>query len=370
MAKKSDPVIHVIELDLRDGRFQSGVLRYLDILRDHYPENIRTMRILGVFSPDIRDVRIESDGDDVVFSYPMGFPAASIFDAVFAFVAPRLASMKNIIVKSNCLGAEPLAYMIRARIYCRTMAVLHCLPTAGAPAMPGVDPLFNMDYVVSVCDAACSWLDQIKNTRPRVVIPNGIERPALRNRRKSDDVFRFIFPGGFAQHKGFAKIIPAIAQVAAQHKIEVTVVGGGAPDDAMRQQMANLPIKRLGLAKPADMDALYAMADAVLIASQSEACSFAGIEAMANNLPVVMTNAAGLCEMFGDAAMTVPMTDKFEIDTDAYARAMTQLITSSRTRMRLAVAGYARYLSRYTAKKMTAATVDLYRRLVAAGGPD
>ncbi len=55
------------------------------------------------------------------------------------------------------------------------------------------------------------------------------------------------------------------------------------------------------------MKEYYDSADCALFASRSESCSFAGIEAMANNLPIISTDAPGLTEMFGNAALFVKM---------------------------------------------------------------
>ncbi len=216
-----------------------------------------------------------------------------------------------------------------------------------------------------MCGCAQSFLDAVQNTRPVTVIYNGIERPTGAPNKKTDDVFRFVWVHGWAPHKGLVQIIPAIAQIASQHKIEVLVLGGGAPDDKIRAQIADLPIRQIGLVTdPAELNKYYQMADCALFASPSEACPFAGIEAMANQLPIISTDAPGLTEMFGRAAVWVPLNEQRQVNADAYATQMRRMITDGRLRTRCAVLGYGRYLERYTVKKMARDTLRLYNRLI------
>lgn len=225
-----------------------------------------------------------------------------------------------------------------------------------------------MDHIISVCESALPWLQSVGNTRPVSIIYNGINRPPISKAgTDNNDTFRFIFANGMAPHKGFAKIVPAIRRVAMHHKIEVLVLGGY--DDAGRKILddnKDLPIKYVGLVtNDSEIGKYYQQADCALFASYSEACSFAGIEAMAYNLPIISTNAPGLYEMFGaQGALYVAMDGNGDINTDEYAAHMIQIIENKRLRTKLAVATYARYLQRYTAKKMAGNTLKLYYDLL------
>ncbi|MDE6477874.1 MAG: hypothetical protein K2L94_01340, partial [Alphaproteobacteria bacterium] len=239
--------INVLEIDSWDTRFQSGVARYMDVLNAHMPPNVRTWRILFHYNSHVTDVRIIPEQSELHVWHPVGFPQATLYEAIMGIWGTHLAGLPNLIVKCNCLGAENLAYLIRGRIHCRVIGVLHCVPpTPQVPAGVGVyNPYFNMDWIVSVCDAAKSFLGGVRNTRPVTVIYNGIDRPTT-NRPKSDGVFRFIWVHGWAPHKGLAQIIPAIAEIASPHKIEVLVLGGGEPDENSRKQIADLPSRQIG----------------------------------------------------------------------------------------------------------------------------
>lgn len=359
--------INIIELDSRDARFQTGIARYMDILTRHMPINIHTLRVIFYRSPQYRDIKITSDDTTVSVYVPADFPERMLHSAVLAMLMPRISGMQNIIVKSNCLGCEALAYLIRNQVYCRTIGVLHCLPHLAVPPspLPPVSPFYNMDHIILVCDAGREYLNLVKNTRPFSIIYNGIAKPKITVKKPNDGVFRFIFANGLAAHKGLSRIIPAIKMVAARNEIEVMVIGGGELNEKFKAEISDLPIKIIGLVNNADeMAKYYEMADCALFASFSEACSFAGIEALAYNLPIVSTDAVGLVEMFGDAALYAKSDNNRFLDATEYAAQMQRVITERRLRTKLGVRAYARYLDRYTAQRMVRDTIKLYNKII------
>ncbi len=368
---KKKKIINVIEIDGRDARFQSGIERYVSILSSQMPEYVKVLRIIFYWSPEFKDIQIKQSAEEISVYHPLGYPGHILFDAVIAFVGARFSQMENIIFKSNCIGFEPLAYMLRSRFYSKAIAVLHCLPhrsngVTGQFSFPNTDPFFNMDHVILVCDHGKEFLDGVKCRRNSSVIYNGIEPPKKNLKNKPDDgVFRFIFSNGWAPHKGLKRILPAIKTVAQKYKIEVMVIGGCDPLNEIFKEIEDLPITKIGLLeKPEDIAKYYEMADCALFASMSEACSFAGIEAMAYDMPIISSDATGLVEMFGKAALIVKSNDKAELDTEDYARQMIRIIEDKGLRTKLSILGYARYKECYTAKKMGHNTVKLYEKLL------
>lgn len=359
--------ISVIEIDARDARYQSGIATYFDVLRDGMPKDITTYQIVFYRSPEFKDIRIADTGHELQIFHPMSYPFQALFEAVAAYVLPKLATMPNLIVKSNCLSCENLAYMIKSRIYCKTIGVLHCQPVMNTtPGFVPADPYFNMEHIILVGDNGRKYMDYWKCARPFSVIYNGVDKPVIKTKKPDDGVFRFIFANGWAPHKGFAKIIPAIRSVAKKHKIEVTVLGGHSrEDEALFEEIADLPIRRLGLVTDAKViRECYEKADCALFASRTEACSFAGIEAMAYNLPIVSTNECAMVEMFGTAALFVEMGQNHEFNSAQYAAAMNRIIESRALRTKMGVVGYSRFIQKYTRKKMLKDTVELYRRII------
>lgn len=220
-----------------------------------------------------------------------------------------------------------------------------------------------MDHVISVFGRGVEFLREINCTRPHTVILNGIEPPKI-GQRPQDDVFRFIFPNGWSPRKGLVKILPAFKKVAEKHKIEVLVLGGTEAGINPEELAKGLPVRLLGLIDDEmEVAKYYDMSDCALFASASEACSIAGIEAMARNMPIISTNCQGLAEMFDDAALYAKMAPDYAIDADEYADHMCRIIEDKRLRNKLSVLAYARYLKHYTAKKMCKQTLELYEKL-------
>ena len=247
------------------------------------------------------------------------------------------------------------------------MGVLHCQPNMNTVSglIPS-DPYYNMDHIILVGDNGRKYMDYWKCARPFSVIYNGVEKPKIKNKKPRDRVFRFIFSNGWAPHKGFAKIIPAIRMVARKHKIEVYVMGGHGRDvEPLFDEISDLPIVRLGLLSNEEkIRECYERADCALFASRTEACPFAGIEAMAYNLPIISTNESACAEMFGPAALYVEMGPNHEINASQYANQMLKIIDEAALRARLSVAGYSRFLQKYTRKQMLSETVSLYEKII------
>ena len=357
-------IINVIEIDSRDARYQSGIATYFNVLADGMPSNINTYNIVFYRSPEYKDITITDTDNELQIRHPEEFPIAALFETVFTYMIPKLKTMKNLIVKSDCLSCENLAYIIKSRVYCKTIGVLHCQPAINTtPGFVPVDPYFNMEHIILVGDNGKKYMQYWNCGRPYTVIYNGVDKPKITTTHPKDNVFRFIFANGWAPHKGFKKIIPAIRQVAKKHKIEVYVLGGHAKEDEQTfQEIKDLPIINMGLVNDEkQIRACYERADCALFASQTEACSFAGIEAMAYNLPIISTNESAMVEMFDNAALFVEMGPNFEINTEEYAKQMLRVIEERGLRTKLGAIGYSRFLSRYTRKKMLEKTIDIYK---------
>ena len=358
--------INVLEIDARDANMQSGIARYMDVLDECMPAYVNTYRVIFYRDANTQDVQIKFSGKELSIRHPLNFPHHTLFEPVFAMLAPMLGNMQNIIVKCNCLGLESFVYLVRNRICCKTIGIVHCMPP-----MPTVsnnirtkNPFFNMDYIILVAPNGAQWLKYVNNTRPSRIIANGIPKPIISNANPQDGVFRFIFANGLSVNKGLAKIIPAIRRVAQKHKLEVMVLGGGGTKDQVFD-VSDLPIKFMGyISDKQKLADIYANSDCALFASRSEACSFAGIEALAYNLPIISGRATGLTEMFDGVAKLIDFLPNGEINVEQYADAMMAVIENSRLRKKMAVLSYSRYVLRYTAGRMIQKTLKLYKQVL------
>jgi glycosyltransferase involved in cell wall biosynthesis len=331
------------------------------------PPHVQLSRGIFYHSPEYRDVKIRLVGHELHAYYPENFPVQTVFEAVCEYAAHRVLGMERLIFQSNCLGFEGFINGMKLRYYCRTIGMLHYLPQYATPfpEFPALNPYRAMDNIILCCDAGREYLAGCHNVRPYSVIYNGIEPPVVETKYYPDDgVFRFLFPNGWNSNKGFYKIIPAIKIVAQKYRIKVMVLGARSDDVAEQDILDGLPIScKYCIRDNAQMEAFYNRSNAVLFASQSEACPFTGIETMAHKLPIVSTNAAGLTEMFGNAALFSKMDENFNINVRDYADKMMKLIENRKLCRELGENGYARYLEKYTAKRMADDTVRLYESL-------
>lgn len=362
--KKTQQQINVIEIDTRDANYQTGIGRYIDIVSRNMPEYVHTYRII-LYRTDATEVKITQTETELSVFYPKNMPAPILNGVIVHMWRQKIAQMENLILKVNCTGMESLAYTIRTQFYCKLIGVLHFSPQwimDGNPHRKD-NPFFNMDHVISVFGRGVEFLREMNCQRPHTVILNGIEPPKI-GQRPHDDVFRFIFPNGWSPRKGLVKILPAFKKVAEKHKIEVLILGGKESGINPEELTKGLPVRLLGLIDDEmEVAKYYDMSDCALFASASEACSIAGIEAMARNLPIISTNCQGLAEMFDNAALYAKMAPDYSIDANEYAEHMCRIIEDKRLRNKLSVLAYARYLKCYTAKKMCKQTLELYEKL-------
>ena len=357
--------INVIEIDVRDANYQTGIGRYIDIVSRNMPNYVHTYRII-IYRMDNNEIHITQTDTELSVYVPKNVPHMVLTNVIIQMWGAKIAKMQNLILKVNCVGAESLAYAIRAQFYCKIIGVLHFSPQWILDGKPNrkYNPYFNMDHVISVFAGGVNYLREINCTRPHTVILNAIEPPKTTPRPR-DDVFRFIFPNGWSPRKGVVKILPAFKKVAEKHNIEVLILGGTEPGIDPDALSRDLPVRVLGLIKDeAQVAKYYDMSDCALFAASSEACSIAGIEAMSRNMPIISSNCEGLSEMFGNAALYVKLGADYSIDVDEYAAHMCRIIENKRLRNKLSVLAYSRYVSRYTAKKMVSETLKIYEKLI------
>jgi glycosyltransferase involved in cell wall biosynthesis len=180
-----------------------------------------------------------------------------------------------------------------------------------------------------------------------------------------------LLPGRLTRWKGQLVFIDALARM--RSKDVLAVLAGDAQDRDTYVDDLRSAIEREGLSERVritghcdDIPAAMMASDVVVAPSiEPEAFGRIAVEAQAMGRPLVASALGAQRETVEDGVtgFLVPPND-----STALAAAMDRALSlDAETRKAMALAGRARVLARYTVDAMTAATLDIYRKLVAHG---
>jgi glycosyltransferase involved in cell wall biosynthesis len=178
--------------------------------------------------------------------------------------------------------------------------------------------------------------------------------------------------GRLAVQKGHRHLVAAMPGILRHHPQAVAlIVGDGSERRALAEQVDRLGLARAVrlLGERADVRLLLDAADVSVLPSLEEAMPLALLEAMDAGLPVVATRDIGTTEVGQDGVTgrLVPAADPA-----ALAEAVADLLADPGLRRRLGEAGSDLFRRQFTAARMTADTLTVYRDTldaVAAAGP-
>jgi glycosyltransferase involved in cell wall biosynthesis len=205
-------------------------------------------------------------------------------------------------------------------------------------------------------------------------VPGGVEqrfRPATEEavaalRQSMGLTAPFILTLGMMEpRKNWQGLIQAYSQARARHRLPHQLVLAGPRgwlwesiiDERERSPFRN-DVVLVGFVPDADLPALYTAADVFAFPSFYEGFGLPPLEAMACGTPVVVSNAASLPEVVGDAALKVPPDD-----VDALAEALAQLVLDEALRARLRAAALERAAT-FTWTRAAQQILDVYRQVV------
>jgi glycosyltransferase involved in cell wall biosynthesis len=167
-------------------------------------------------------------------------------------------------------------------------------------------------------------------------------------------------------HKNLLALIGALARLPADERPVLVLAGYPTEHEAQLRERAQAlglddDVRFPGWLSDAEVEGLWAIAEAFVFPSLYEGFGLPVLEAMARGVPVACSNASSLPEVAGDAAL---LFDPY--DESAIADALRRLLGDRELADRLRAAGRER-ARRFTWEHTAQATIDSYRR--ALDGP-
>ena len=167
----------------------------------------------------------------------------------------------------------------------------------------------------------------------------------------------------FSDYKDFLTFIQAAQEVLARRRDVVFVaVGDGKNLDACKGMVSTNKKSILFLGKQKDVEALVQRMDIGVLCTFTEGISNSVMEYMAAGKPVVVTDGGGSCELIADGVQgfLVPLAQPL-----AVAEKIELLAGDSVKARQMGLAGRKRIEQRFSIKKMTDATIGMYRETLA-----
>ena len=201
------------------------------------------------------------------------------------------------------------------------------------------------------------------------VVPNGIEtgtfRPLPDVKREENRIITTT--SSDVPIKGLRYLLEAVASIAKERDIRVTVIGKPRKDKGVEKLMSDLALDRFveftGRIEDDEFAHYYARATLAVVPSLYEGFGFPAGEAMACKTPVVSTTGGALPEVVGDAGVLVPPGD-----SKALASAIVSLLDDPERRRRLGEEGYRRVHEQFTWRRAAECMVEVYREAMNANG--
>ena len=182
--------------------------------------------------------------------------------------------------------------------------------------------------------------------------------------------FTLLSAGRLDPVKGFPVLLEAMALLCRRGlEVQLRVAGGGGMMDWLerRRRELGIPDDRVifeGWKSGDEMPALYARADAFVLASFAEGIPVVLMEAMARGVPCIATAVHGTPELVVHRETGLLVAPG---NAEALADAVVQLIEDRELRLRLATAGRRMVLERYELSENTRALAELFEQLLPAG---
>ena len=214
-------------------------------------------------------------------------------------------------------------------------------------------------------------IDLFEIKRPIQVIPNFVEMErygqpdaALRAHLAASDQKVVVHVSNFRKVKRIGDVVEIFARVHAQVRSKLVMVGDGPEREPAENRVRELGLEKdvVFLGKMVDVEQILVQADLFLLPSEMESFGLAALEAMAAGVPVVASQAGGICEVVqnGITGLTAPVGD-----VAAMAEQSIRILTDPALAARFSAAARLR-ASEFAIENVAKQYYDVYLPLVEA----
>jgi len=378
---KYKDIINIVHLNITSEGNISGVDRYIKTLEDNYPNYVRSSRITFVSSNKI-EWKL-NPYHTLIYYNPDKTKLENLYDQFWDNLADLFTNRHNLIIQSNCLNLYSLITYIKRKIRCVHLCAMHCVPFREVirfdrkkyeelnilyediskdfiETPEHIAALSLADHVILNTKDSEQYFNRVGFLTPYTVIHNGIEKI---ERKQHNSEFKFIFVGHGSPLKGLDQLLPIIEEVSQTHKFKVIWVGS--PDQKLLEiiKKKNLPIEVKGVISPEELNKLYSEVDCSLIASACETCSYAAIEALSAELPIISTKSPGLTEIVENVGLLIDIDKSGILNKDQYKKAMISVLENEQLRLDMSAASLKKY-QQYSVRNLINNSVKLYEELL------
>jgi glycosyltransferase involved in cell wall biosynthesis len=201
--------------------------------------------------------------------------------------------------------------------------------------------------------------------REVALVPNGVDTrrfaPPAGGRARGGPA-RVLYVGRFSAEKNLESVVAATAALARGRKIRLVLVGAGPLAARLREQAAaaGLELEMPGVVPQERLPAVYADADAFVLASFTEGHPKVLLEAMAAGVPCVASDCEGNRSLVSDGR-TGLLFDPRRVE--ALTAALERVLGDSALAGALATAGRAQVLARYDLATLVGTEIALLQRV-------